>query len=57
MIKSTAANLRDLDGIRLEFDGVTSGEYVGMNLNANQALKFTDIRLTIVGGVTIDLND
>lgn len=57
VIKSTAANLRDLDGIRLEFDGVTSGEYVGMNLNANQALKFTDIRLTIVGGVTIDLND
>ena len=56
-IKSTGGNLSDLDGIRLIFDAKTPAEMVGVNLNANQILKFEDICLEIRGGITVDLND
>lgn len=57
LLKSTAENMKALDGVKLVFNGTTKAEYVGTNLNATQAMKFTDIRLSIIGGVTIDLND
>lgn len=57
ILKSTAGNMKELDGVKLVFNGTTKAEYVGTNLNATQTLKFTDIRISVVGGVTIDLND
>ncbi|MDE6685318.1 MAG: hypothetical protein K2J94_09150, partial [Duncaniella sp.] len=55
-LKSNANNLKRLDGVRLIFDAVSDSNHVGDNLNEAQSLKFTDITLNIIGGVTIDLN-
>lgn len=57
ILKSEAKNMGNLDGIRLIFDGTTAAQYVGENLNKGQSLRFEDIKVTIVGGITIDLND
>ena len=55
-LKSNTNNLKRLDGVRLIFDAVSDSNHVGDNLNEAQSLKFTDITLNIIGGVTIDLN-
>ncbi|MDE6573811.1 MAG: hypothetical protein K2L84_00605 [Muribaculaceae bacterium] len=56
-LESRAANLGNLDGVRINFTGTTPEEFVGVNLNENQSLRFSDIKITILGGITIDLND
>ena len=56
-LKSTAANIKELDGVRLVFDAVTADGYTGVNLNEGMSLKFDNIKVKIVGGVIVDLND
>lgn len=56
LLTSKANNLKNLDGVRLVFDAYSDANYVGENLNKAQSLKFTDITVNIIGGVTIDLN-
>lgn len=56
VLRSTAGNLKDLDGIRIVFDATADETCAGTPLNEAQALRFTEIRITITGGVTVDLN-
>lgn len=56
-LRSEAANLGELDGVRLVFDGTTDAAHVGDNLNKAQSVEIDNILVKIVGGVTIDLND
>lgn len=57
VLKSTGPNISNLDGIRIRFEASSDASCAGQNLNEAQALRFTDIRISITGGVTIDLND
>lgn len=57
VLKSTAENLGRLDGVRVAFDGTTDAAHVGDNLNQNQSIEFNNVRIKILGGVTVDLND
>lgn len=56
-LQSSAANLGKLNGIRLVFDAVSAPDYVGTTLNKAQSLRFDNIKVQIIGGVTVDLND
>lgn len=56
-LRSEAANLGELDGVRLVFDGTTDAAHVGENLNKAQSVEFDNVLVKIIGGVTIDLND
>lgn len=56
-LTSSGSNIGNLDGVRLVFDAVSDAAFVGENLNSNQALVFTDVVVTVIGGATIDLND
>lgn len=56
-LKSTAQNIGALDGMRLIFDGASSADYIGTNLNKAQSLRFDNIKITVRGGITADLND
>lgn len=56
VLRSTAGNIKDLDGIRIVFDATADGTCAGTPLNEAQALRFTDIRISITGGITVDLN-
>ncbi|MGM9817158.1 MAG: hypothetical protein ACI304_08925 [Lepagella sp.] len=55
-LRSNAENIGRLDGLHLEFKVTSSPEHVGEALNEAQALRFTDIRLKLKGGVTVDAN-
>ncbi len=55
-LRSNAENIGRLDGLHLEFKVTSSPEHVGEALNEAQALRFTDIRLKLKGGITIDAN-
>ncbi len=57
VLKSTGPNLKNLDGIRIRFETSSDAACAGQALNEAQALRFTEIRISISGGVTIDLND
>ncbi len=56
-IRSTGKNISGLDGVRLLFDATSNSAFVGENLNDQQTLKFENIRITVKGGVIVDLND
>lgn len=56
-LQSSAANLGRLSGIRLVFDAVSTTDYVGTTLNKAQSLRFENIKVQIIGGITVDLND
>lgn len=56
-LRSTGQNIKDLQGIRLIFEGTIDPARAGAALNENQSLRFTDIKISITGGITIDLND
>lgn len=56
-LASTGENIKELDGIQLIFDAKSNAEVAGVNLNENQALRFEQIKVKIIGGVTVDLND
>ncbi|MDE6326868.1 MAG: hypothetical protein K2M02_11915 [Duncaniella sp.] len=55
-LKSTAANMGELDGIEFDFDATSSPDFIGVPLNIKQALRFTEIKLQLRGGVDIDIN-
>lgn len=55
-LKSTAQSLGRMFGIRYVFNA-KAGDMIGVALNANQTIRFTDIRIKLIGGVQIDLND
>lgn len=55
-LTSKASNLGNLDGVRLSFKATCPGSMSGVPLNKSQALRFTDIRIKLIGGVNIDLN-
>lgn len=55
-LSSTAANLGQLDGVRLTFKATCPDSMSGIPLNEAQALRFTDIRIKILGGVNVNLN-
>ena len=57
ILRSTAPNIKDLDGVRFMFDAVTDESHVGVPLNENQNLRFENIKVSVIGGITIDLND
>lgn len=52
---SSVPNLAGLIGIAYVFDSFNPE--VGIPLNENQSIKFTNIGLTLKGGITVDLND
>ncbi|MEZ3576276.1 MAG: hypothetical protein K1W01_02160 [Muribaculaceae bacterium] len=56
-LRSTGKNIKDLDGVRLVFDATSNSAFQGINLNDQQTLKFENIRITVKGGVLVDLND
>lgn len=56
-LSSTAENMANLDGIRLEFDAFSGPATQGVNLNSEQNLSFDNIKISILGGITVDLND
>lgn len=56
-LRSTGKNIKDLDGVRLVFDATSNSAFRGINLNDQQTLKFENIRITVKGGVLVDLND
>lgn len=55
-LQSKGATLDGLDGVKLLFDAIANRDFVGVNLNENQSIKFENIRITIKGGVLVDLN-
>lgn len=55
-LTSNAANIGNLDGVRFVFRARSGSQAVGVPLNKNQSLRFTDIRLKLKGGVSVDLN-
>lgn len=59
VLESKAANLAKLDGIKLIFDATSpsNSSLVGVNLNSGQTLRFAEVKIKIIGGVTLDLND
>lgn len=57
VLKSTGTNIKNLYGVRIRFEATADAACAGQPLNEAQSLRFTDIRISISGGVTIDLND
>lgn len=55
-LSSTARNLGELDGVRLTFKATCPESMSGIPLNEEQALRFTAIKIKILGGVNVDLN-
>lgn len=56
-LKSTGNSIEGLDGIYIIFDAVAAEGFIGENLNKNQSLRFDNIKITLVDGVLINLND
>ncbi|MCM1348352.1 MAG: hypothetical protein NC338_02990 [Firmicutes bacterium] len=55
-LRSNAANIGNLDGVRFTFKATCPPGFTGTPLNENQSVKFTNIRLKLIGGVGVDLN-
>lgn len=55
-LKSSGQNIGGLDGVELLFHASANSSFSGVNLNEKQSVKFENIRITLVGGVLIDLN-
>lgn len=56
-LKSTGKNISGLDGVKLLFDATANDSFTGTNLNKDQAVKFENIKITLKGGVLVDLNN
>lgn len=56
-LRSTGENIKDLQGIRIVFEGTIDPSHAGAALNKDQSVRFADIQISITGGITIDLND
>lgn len=55
VLRSTAASLADLNGVRIIFDAYDP--IAGTSLNSAQSLRFDDIKVQLKGGITVNLND
>ena len=55
-ITALDGSIKGMDGIKLIITATASERTAGTALNANQTLKFDDIKLRLKGGVTMDLN-
>lgn len=55
-ITALDGSIKGMDGIKLIITATASESTAGTALNANQTLKFDDIKLRLKGGVTMDLN-
>ena len=55
-LTSSAKNIGNLDGVRFTFRATCPADMAGKALNENQALRFTNIKFKILGGVGVDLN-
>ena len=55
-ITALDGSIKGLDGIKLIITATASESTAGTALNANQTLKFDDIKLRLKGGITMDLN-
>ncbi len=44
-------------GVQINFTAKTGAEGKGKTLNANQSLKLNNIKVSIKGGITVDLNE
>lgn len=49
-------SIKGLDGIKISIVGFVDGNAGNASLNENQTMQFTDIKLTLKGGITMDLN-
>lgn len=56
-LKSTGKNISGLDGVKLLFYATVNDSFTGTNLNKDQAVKFENIKITLKGGVLVDLNN
>lgn len=56
-LKSTGKNINGLDGVKLLFYATANDSFTGTNLNKDQAVKFENIKITLKGGVLVDLNN
>ncbi len=56
VIKSNAQNIKNLDGVKVSFTADADASTAGQTLNKRQSVKFNNIKVTVTGGVTIDLN-
>ena len=56
-LKSNGNNLGKMAGVQINFTAKTGAEGKGKTLNANQSLKLNNIKVSIKGGITVDLNE
>lgn len=49
-------SFRNLDGIKYRVSAVTDAKYNGVNLNEKQMLVLKNIKVKVIGGVSVDLN-
>lgn len=56
-LKSTGKNISGLDGVKLLFYATANDSFTGTNLNKDQSVKFENIKITLKGGVLVDLNN
>lgn len=56
-LKSTGKNIDGLDGVKLLFHATANDSFTGTNLNKEQSVKFENIKITLKGGVLVDLNN
>ena len=49
-------SIKGLDGIKISIVGFVDENAGNASLNENQTMQFTDIKLTLKGGITMDLN-
>jgi len=55
-LRSTGGNIKNLNGVCIRFHATSDANCAGQNLNEEQALRFASIKVSILGGVTVDLN-
>lgn len=55
-LRSESKNIGNLDGIQFVFTATSSDRYVGTALNQEQEMRFTNIKVKLLGGIGIDLN-
>lgn len=56
IVSDSAEALHRLDGLKYRVSAVTTAAVAGQTLNENQTLKLDDVRIKVMGGVTMDLN-
>lgn len=50
------SRIRNLDGLKIKITGTATEETSKVQMNENQSLKLDNVKLKLIGGVTMDLN-